>query len=228
MNIVKIGLLISFVSFSLNASNIQEIQHLSQRINKYHNLSKLYFERAQLFLNNADVHSSILDTQAALRINPKYEEAQLFLAKLLIKKEPENALKLVNEVLKVAKNTEVLVHAYTLSGDILMNQKEFYKAQVSYSNVLKQDYAFKSAHYVNLAEACYQEGAYKKSIKVLKDAFHKNVDKLVLQEKIVELSIEEGNFSLALNLIDKMMHTEVNKAKLYEYRALIMKEQGRV
>ena len=127
-----------------------------------------------------------------------------------------------------SKDPLILVEVHSLVGDIYMAQNNFSLAISSYEKVFVCKYDFLSKHYTNLAEAYYEEGEYKKSIKILKNALRKNVNILTLQEKIVDLSIREGNFSLALSLIDKMMKTHVDKARLYEYRALIMKEQGRV
>jgi len=227
--LLKIIITLSFSPLFILGLEAASIEDLSKRIDRYRNLAQLHLQRAQLHINNKDFTKASTDLNRAMIIDPSLEEAPLFLAEILMEEKHENeAVKLLNNVLKVTKKQEIKNRGYQLLGDIYMDKGEASMALDMYKKVFDSHGAYEQQHYVKIADAYYELGEFKNSIKILKLGLSTMIKKEMIQEKIVDISMQEGHYTLALSVLDKMIIEDKTKARLYYKRAQIFKEQGKL
>lgn len=227
--ILKILMSLSFsavLSISLEAATVES---LSVRIDKYMNLAQLYIQRAQLHINNKNFKAASFDLNRAILIDPSLEEAQLFLAEILIdEKHIQESKKLLINLVKTSKKKEIHAHAYLLLGDIYIDEGNIQEALLFYKKNLHKTTAYTQVTYIKVADAYYELGEFRQSIRVLKMGLNTMIEKDKIREKIVDLSIKEGHLTLALSVINERLKEHANKSKLYYQRAEILKEQGKI
>ena len=227
--LLKIITTLSLSALIFSGLEAASIESLTKRINRYANLAQLHVQRAQLHINNKDYDSASKDLNRAILINPNLEEAQLFLAEILIEEKHENeAIKLLNSLLVVSKKQDTHIQAYQYLGDIYMSQNEAELALNAYKKIFNKNVPYEEEYYMKMADAYYSLGEFKNSIKVLKLGLSTMIKKEKIQEKMVDISMLEGNFTLALSVLDKMIADDSTKARLYYKRARIFKEQGKI
>ena len=83
-------------------------------------------------------------------------------------------------------------------------------------------------HYIKTADAYYELGNFRSSIKILKMGLSAMIEKKLIREKIVDISMNEGLYTLSLSMLNEMIKHNANSTKLYYKRAKILKEQGKI
>jgi len=225
--IIKFIFILSFSPLFLLGNNTVEIESLSIRIDKYGKLAKLHLQRAQLYINNKDFKSASIDLSKAVSIDPSLEEAQYFLAEICREENKNKQAKLIlNILIQNSKNKKLKLDAKFLLADIYLNEENSHEALYLFQEVFDAAIVQTEEHYIKVAQAFYEIGDFKESIRVLKKGLKKDMPKEKIREKFVDLSISEGHYSLALSMLDKMIKQNSNNAKLYYKRAQVLKEQG--
>jgi len=229
-NLLKTLITLTFSPIFIIGLEAATIESLSKRINKYGQLAELHLQRAQLHINNKDFEKAGSDLHRAMLLDPKLEEAQLFLAEILIdEKQVENARGMLHTLLKVSKNKEIRIQVYSYLGDTYIAEDNTEKALEYYKKIHEENSANKQIYYTKTADAYYDLGDFRNSIKVLKMGLSSVMkNKNLIKEKIVEISMEEGHYSLSLSMLDELIADNGNSAKLYYKRAMILKEQGKI
>ena len=135
-NLLKVvmGMFLSLVfSIGLEAASIES---LSKRINKYGKLAELYLQRAQLHINKKDYEKAGIDLNRAMIIDPKLEEAQLFLAEILIdEKRSKEARTILHDLLKVSRSKEIKIQVYSCLGDSYQTEDKIEEALHFYKKI---------------------------------------------------------------------------------------------
>ena len=225
----KLLIMLSFTSVFLWGLENGRIEELTQEIEKYGKLSDLHLERAQLYIQNREFKKAYDDLNKAMILNPELEDSQILLGEVLLEEEQLNASKkLLERLLGVSKDKTIRMRAHFLLGDIyraMDNQKE---ALLYYEKVLHTNLSHEQVHYLRLADSYYELGDFRRSINVLKTGMNTMIEKDLLRQKIVDISMEEGNYSLALSVLDEMIEEDKNNTQLYYKRASIFKEQGKL
>jgi len=223
-------LLMLFVSPALLlALETSAVKSLSVRINKYSDLAQLHLQRAKLYRADKQLQKASFDLSRAVVINPNLEEAQFALAEVLLEEgKRDEALKQLEGFIKLSKQKRLLLKSYELLGDIYMIEKRYQEALKQYQEVFKIAAVNKQVYYIKASEAYYELGNFRQSIRVLKEGLSSMIDKELLREKMVDISVNEGHYTLALSVLDEMLKTNGNNAQLYYKRAKVLKEQGKI
>lgn len=227
LNILLVLILTPVFAIALDDKS-KKIEVLTKRINKYGKLAQLHFQRAQFYMQRKDYKEAFLDINKAMIIDPKMQGPVLLLAKLyLAENKNEEAVKSLKIFIKSSKDENLIVQANFLLADAYVANERYEDAAVQYESMKDTKAKFREEYYIGLSEVYYRLGDYKKSIKLLKGAMTTDLKKDLLQRKIVELSMEEGNYSLAMSMIDHMLIKDIHNAELYYMRARILQEQGK-
>jgi len=205
------------------------IESLSKRINKYGKLAELHLQRAQLHINNKDFEKAGSDLNRAILLDPKLEEAQLFLAEILIEEQQiKQSRTILHTLLKVSKNKEVRVQAFSFLGDTYKAEDKIEEALYFYKKIHEEDAVNEQMYYIKTADAYYELGNFRSAIKTLKMGLSSMIKKDLIKERIVDISMSEGHYTLSMSMLDEMITEDNNSARLYYKRAKILKEQGKI
>ena len=226
--LLKIFITLLFSPVFIIGLEAATIESLSKRINKYGKLAELHLQRAQLHINNRDYEQAGLDLNRAILLDPKLEEAQLFLAEILIEEQQlEQARAILNTLVKVSKSQEVRVQAFNCMGDAYKAEGKIEEALHFYKKIHEEDAVNDQMYYIKTADAYYELGNFRSSIKILKMGLSSMIKKELIKERIVDISMSEGHYTLSLSMLDEMISEDSNSARLYYKRARILKEQGK-
>jgi len=223
----KILMRVSVICVLTLSAEAATIDSLSKRINKYGQLAQLHLQRAQLHINSKDYKAASLDLHKAVVIDPNLEEAHLFLAEILIDEDEKEAITLLNHLINNTKNKEVHTNASLFLAEAYMQKDNIELALNIYKRLLKNGDLCSSEHYVKMAKAYYEHGEFRQSINVLKRGLSTVIDKKELRNTMVNLSIDEGHYTLAISVLDTMIIENDSEAGLYLKRAEVFKEQGK-
>ena len=210
-------------------NNNSEIKALSKDISKYDKLSELYLQRGKLYKEEKKFQKASQDINRAICINPEFLEAKLLLAEVYIKQKKNLKAKvLLDEFLKDSKNKDARIKVYTFLGDLLMLEEEYEDAVEEYQKIFTNSSVHTQEQFIKMAEALYESGEYAKSISFLKEGLTTIIEKDTLKLKMIELSSREGNYSLALAMLDQMLIEDKDNKKLkkLKIKVLKMKEKG--
>jgi len=228
-NLIKIALIVSLSVISSVASNTASVEELSERINKYQGLASLYLQRAKYKIQDKKLKEAGSDLSRAIAIDPALEEAQVVYAYILIQQnKTAQARPLIATLMDTTTDNANLTKAHILLGDIQMLEDNVDEALTSYKKVFEITDLHKQIHYIKVANAYYELGLFNKSIQTLKSGLSTMIVKEKLREAMVDLSMKEGNYTLALAVLNTMIEDNSGNSKLYYKKAQVLKAQGKM
>ena len=228
-NLHKILIALIFFCIFIIGLEAATIESLSKSIDNYGKLAELHLKRAQLYINNKDFKKARFDLNRAMLLDPKLEEAQLFLAEILIdEKQVENVRGILGTILKISKKQEIRMQAYSYLGDTYIAEGNTEKALQYYKKIHEENAANKQIYYTKTADAYYELGDFRSSIKILKTGLSSMIEKDLIKEKMVDIAMLEGHYTLSLSMLDELIADNDDRPRLYYKRANILKEQGKI
>ena len=227
LNILITLLLVPALAFALDDKS-KNIKALTKQIDAHAKLAQLYFQRAESYMQMRAYKEASLDVNKAIVLAPQMQEAKLLLAKLnLSQKKNTEAIENLTLFVKSTKDKSLVTEAKFLLADAYVASERYEDAATQYEKMKAAKVEFEQEHYAGFADVYYRLGNYKKSIKVLKDALSTMIEKDLLRRKIIDLSIEEGNYTLAMSMTEQMLKRDKNNSELYYIRASILQHQGK-
>jgi tetratricopeptide (TPR) repeat protein len=209
--------------------NSRSIESLTARIQRYSVLPDLHFQRAKLFMENKDYAAAASDIDKAIVLDPNMQGPKLLQAKLYLgQHKMEEAIVSLQLFIKSSTDKDLLKEANFILGEVFVLKEQYVEAADHYEKMKHKDIFLNQDYYVKLSDVYYRLGDYKKSIKLLKDAIGSFIEQGTLKKKIVELSIEEANYTLALSMLNTISKKDISSARLHYLRARILKEQGNI
>jgi len=218
-----------FVSCLYAGNTDTEIKRVTQAIGSETRLATLYFKRAGLYADQGDYDKALKDFDKVGIFNPGHKGLDYEMAKTYVNAgRPQKALDLISQVLSTLKNPTQR-RAYLILKADAYNLQENYKAGIKIYEVLnKQGEGLSSFELTKLSSAYYDLGKSRKSISILKNALREDNSNYILAEKMVELSIEEGSYSLAHIMIERMLKDKSKRANTYQLQAVLFESEDKL
>jgi tetratricopeptide (TPR) repeat protein len=218
-------LLLGYVGVTLAHGNVHERIHgLDHEIAHHPKDVVLLIKRGRLLLDEGHADDARDDFIKAYKLAPKRIDALYHLAQAqLMLKQPDAALESAKQFLQQATNDAARVRGLVLTGDILsasgkpLDAAEAYLKAVNLSQEINPDYVLYAAN------AFHAAGKTDKALEVLNDGIVRLGSLHTLNDRALELEMEQKLYEPALRRIDRMLATHQRVPFLLYKKGVILK-----
>jgi len=196
-----------------------DIKKLSTEIGSSKRLATLHFKRADLYSQNGSYKKALKDYKIVRVYNPDYKDIQFRIAKTYVDVGmPYSAIGLIDKLSLNDSNPKEYQRYLLLQAKAYLLLKK-YKTVINIfeKKVLKNK--LRPVDYVRFADAYYLMGDIRKSMNVLKSALGKDKSNYTIAKKLLQISIEEGSYTLANSMIDIMFKHKSLLSETYYLQA---------
>lgn len=184
----------------------------------------LLIKRGQLLLDEGHADDARDDFIKAHKLAPKRIEALYHLARAqLMLKQPDTALESANKFLQQVTNDAAKVRGLVLTGDILSASGKPLDAAEAYLRAINHSQEIKPDHVLYAANAFHAAGKTDRAIEVLNDGIARLGSLHTLNDRVIELEIDQKRYEPALLRVDQMLATHQRVPFLLYKKGLILK-----
>jgi len=221
-------LIVAVVSLCLGSTE-DKINKLSNEIGDIQRFAQVYYQRANLYTEVGSFAKAIEDFKKVQVFNADYKDVKYKMAKTYVNAgEAQLALDLSSELLSHVKDIKEKRRLLLVKADAYILQENYDEGIKLYEAQKKSKNGLNALETTKLAGAYYENAQSRKSLNVLKEALRKDKNNYLLSKKMVEVCIEEGSYSLAHTMIERMLEQKKNRAEIYYLQAQIFEAEDKV
>jgi tetratricopeptide (TPR) repeat protein len=221
--------LLGYAGVALAHGDVHErIHDLDDAIAHHPNDAALFIKRGQLFLDEGHADEARDDFSKARKLAPQRIEALYHLAQAqLMLKQPDAALDSAREFLRQATNDAARARGLVLTGDILSASGKSLAAAEAYLSAIKLSKEIKPDHVLYAADAFHTAGKTNQAIEVLNDGIARLGPLHALNDRALEVEMEQERYEPALRRVDRMLAARQRVPFLLYKKGLILKKLSR-
>ncbi len=218
--------MVSASALLFGASQNDEIEKLSRQIGDQQHFAKLFYKRASLYALGGEYTRAIEDYEKTELFVKGYKDVEINLLQMyLANKQAQKVVDLAPEMIKDAKDDAARKVFELVYADALIRLQRYDEGISIYQGYSKSKGGLSDEESVRMANAYEMMGDSRNSNKVLKAALRHDPNNYRLNEKLVLVSLDDGSYSLAETIIERMVKSQENPAKTYYLQARLYEEK---
>jgi len=206
-----------------------DIETINKKIGNTKELARLYTKRAKLHSERHAYKKALTDYKIAMLLNPTDQDLKYKIAKAYVGAQmPKIAISYTKEVLETKISSGKRARYLIVQADAYVLLEQYDVAISIYETQNKSTKGLNPTESLKLAQIYYDMGSTRECIKTLKDALRQERSNYLIAQKLVEISIEEGSYTLAHEIVNRMINNKKSLAQIYYLQAQVFEAQNKL